>query len=134
MSYVRENVLKAFTSTSSVVRIVITTASFGMGIDCPNIRRVIHWGTPEDIEQYVQETGCAGRDGEISHAILLHKYSTKSQRICKSMALMRVHAGELYYFKLSSFITVTVIQIIIVVAVMYASLYANLLNVLSFNF
>ena len=62
------------------------------------------------------------------------KCSTKSQRICKSMALMRVHAGELYYFKLSSFITVTVIQIIIVVAVMYASLYANVLNVLSFNF
>ena len=70
-SYVRDNVLKAFTSTSSVVRIVIATSSFGMDIDCPNILRVIHWGTPENIEQYVQETGLAGRDGEISHAILL---------------------------------------------------------------
>ena len=37
MLYVRENVLKAFTSTSSVVRIVIATSSFGMGIDCPYI-------------------------------------------------------------------------------------------------
>ena len=44
-----------------------------MGIDCPDIRRVIHWGTPEDIEQYVQETGHAGRDNKPSEAILLPK-------------------------------------------------------------
>ena len=47
------------------------------------------------------------------------------------MALMRVHADEPYYFKLSSFMTVTVIKIIIVVAVMYVSLHANAVNVLS---
>ena len=70
MAYVRENILRAFTTTSSIVRVVITTSSFGMGIDCPDIRCIIHWGTTEDIEQYVQETGRAGRD---NNPFLLHK-------------------------------------------------------------
>ena len=73
MPYVREQILKTFTSITSHVRVVIATSSFGMGIDCPDIYKVIHWGTPEDIEQYVQETGRAGRDGKPSDAILYHK-------------------------------------------------------------
>ena len=73
MTYVRENILNAFTKVDSVLRIVIATSSFGMGIDCPDIRRVIHWGTPQDIEEYVQETGRAGRDNKPSEAILYPK-------------------------------------------------------------
>lgn len=72
MSYVRENVLASLTTPSSTTRIVIGTSSFGMGIDCPNIRKILHWGTPENIEQYVQEIGRAGRDGDQSVAILMH--------------------------------------------------------------
>ena len=44
-----------------------------MGIDCPNVRRVIHWGASDDVEQYIQESGRAGRDNLFSHAILYHK-------------------------------------------------------------
>ena len=34
-----------------------------MGLDCPNVRRIIHWGPPKDIETFIQEAGRAGRDG-----------------------------------------------------------------------
>ena len=43
---------------------------FGMGVDCRDIRTIIHWGVPSDIEQYVQETGRAGRDGLQAEAVL----------------------------------------------------------------
>lgn len=68
---VKDGVLRAFT-TSSPLRIVIATIAFGMGVDTPDIRHVIHWGPPEDIEQYVQSTGRAGRDGLTSYATLLY--------------------------------------------------------------
>ncbi len=48
----------------------MATVAFGMGLDCPNVRRIIHWGPSTDVEQYVQETGRAGRDGLPVVAIL----------------------------------------------------------------
>ncbi len=49
---------------------VIATTAFGMGIDCPNMRRIIHWGLPTTVEEYVQETGHSGRDGESAVGLL----------------------------------------------------------------
>lgn len=65
----------------SVLRILIATTAFGMGIDCIDIRRVIHWGYPTDLESYVQETGRAGRDEEQSEAILI---SGGKKKVCSS--------------------------------------------------
>ena len=65
---VKDSIIDSFFTKDERLRIVICTIAFGMGVDCINVRQIIHWGVASDVESYVQESGRAGRDGKIAYA------------------------------------------------------------------
>jgi ATP-dependent DNA helicase RecQ len=71
----REEVQESFMSGNT--RVMVATSAFGMGIDKPDIRFVVHWNFPDSLETYVQEVGRAGRDGKPARAVLLYRLEDK---------------------------------------------------------
>ena len=67
---VKYNIMDEFTQPNGLLQFVVATIPFRMGLDAPNIRRVVHWGLPHNIEAYVQESGRCGRDGKSAFADL----------------------------------------------------------------
>lgn len=80
----KSSIMTSFSKGDGTLRLIIATTSFSMGIDIPDVRQVIHWSPPSDVEQYIQEIGRAGRDRNDSSAILLfdkpNRFTQKSMR------------------------------------------------------
>lgn len=86
------------------VRIMVATNAFGMGIDKPDVRIVVHWNIPQTLEDYFQEAGRAGRDGQRAEAILLYSDNDllTSQKLLKEY-LIDIPFLKLLYAKLNSY-------------------------------
>ena len=89
-------------------RVMVATNAFGMGIDKPNVRLVIHIDFPDSIEAYFQEAGRAGRDGKKAYAILFFAQSDKAilkKRINDSFPdksyIKQVYEQINYYFQMA---------------------------------
>ncbi|MFH1235898.1 MAG: RecQ family ATP-dependent DNA helicase [Parcubacteria group bacterium] len=93
----RDSILNRFLGVHKPeLDVVICTNAFGMGLDIPNIRAVIHWQYPASIEDYVQEFGRAGRDGKEALAMLFYnKYDSKDFGLQKFMIEKTLETSEL---------------------------------------
>jgi len=77
---------------SNKTRVIASTNAFGMGIDKPGVRAVVHYDVPDCLENYYQEAGRAGRDGKRAYAVLL--YTNKELENLQQQSAIRFPPGD----------------------------------------
>ena len=90
------------------IRVIVATNAFGMGIDKPDVRLVVHFDCPDSIEAYFQEAGRAGRDGRKAYAVLLYNDADKrklEKRIAENFPekeyIKKVYEHLAYFYQMA---------------------------------
>ena len=98
---IKELVLSSLLEVDGKCRVVIATSALGMGVNIPDVRSIIHYAPPSNVEEYIQEVGRGGRDGKRCDATLyfkaihlshcddhMRKYIKNPEQVCRRVMLM----------------------------------------------